>query len=272
MSSRLSPTIRKKLDRLHKKLRTLGRVAVAFSGGVDSSFLLAAAVRALGKDNVTAITALSPVFPSGEARRSAVFACRLGVKRETVRARLFADRRFVANPVSRCYVCKKKLFGMIREKARRRGIDAVLDASTFSDRADVRPGTRALKELGIHSPLDAAGFTKEEVRRVSRAWGLSTWNSPSAACLASRVPYGTALTPALMRRIEHAEQALRRLGFGQVRVRHYGLLCRLEVERAAIGRAFERREEIVRALKKNGYAYVTVDLEGFRSGSMNDAG
>lgn len=264
-----SPLLDSKTKRLHELLRRHSRLAVAFSGGVDSTFLLCAAVRALGKKDVVAFTVISAVSPGCETAAAARLARSLGVRRVSVRGSQFAHPAFVRNHPSRCYVCKKHIFSLLKQRA---APLRVVEGSTLSDRAEFRPGRRALKELGIQSPLEKAGFTKDDVRRVSRQWGLPTWRAESAACLASRVAYGIPLTTQLMRRIERAESFLRELGFRQVRLRHYGALCRIEVARRDIPGVVRQSGKIVKMLKKIGYANVTVDLEGFRSGSMNDAG
>jgi pyridinium-3,5-biscarboxylic acid mononucleotide sulfurtransferase len=268
----LSTVSTRKLHRLRSLVRGYGSVLVAFSGGTDSSFLLAACIRALGRDKVVAVTAVSPAFPAAELVRARAIARSLGaVKHLVVRTRVFKNKLFTRNSPRRCYVCKKDLFSVMKDTARHYRMKVVIEASTVSDRTEFRPGRQALKELGIRSPLDEAGFTKAEVRRTSKAWGLNTWDTPSKACLVSRVPYGVPLTSGVMRRVHQSEEALASLGFAQVRVRHYGVLCRIEVEEKDLPRILKCRATIARRLKKAGYVYITLDLEGYRTGSMDYA-
>jgi len=268
----LSRTLTRKLYRLQTIIGRQGSALLAFSGGADSAFLFAACIKAIGRDKVVAVTASSAAFPASEAARARAVARALGAGRHVVvRTREFENERFTRNSVLRCYICKKELFSLMKKKARLYGMNGVIEASTVSDRGDFRPGRQALKELGIRSPLDEAGFTKTEVRRASKAWGLPTWDTPSKACLASRVPYGVPLTPGLMRRIHRAEEVLRALGFAQVRVRDYGALCRIEVEEKDLPHILKVRKTVVIRLKKAGYSFITVDLEGYRMGSMNYA-
>ena len=192
------------------------------------------------------------------------------VKHKIINTQELRDQRFIANPVNRCYFCKKELFNSLRCIAAARGLKNIFDASNVSDQKDFRPGARAKKESGVRSPLQEAGMNKEEVRRLSKALKLKTWDKPALACLASRIPYGIRISRALLQRIEQGEMALNAMGFNQVRLRDYSGLCRIEVPKKDIPRVFTKGNRIVDKLKKLGYNYVTLDLEGFRSGSMNE--
>jgi len=244
---------------------------VAFSGGVDSSFLLKVVSAVLPKNKILAVTAVSATYTAEELSGARSIARRLGVKHKVIRTAELGNKDFVSNPLNRCYFCKKELFSKLKLLAAKNGLGYVADAGNFSDKSDFRPGSRAARELKIRSPLGEAGLTKDEIRATSRSLGLSTWNKPALACLASRIPYGTRISVAALRRIERAEAYLRRMGFEQVRVRHYGRFCRIEVSAKDLPGLIKKRGLIVPRFKKMGYDYVTMDLEGYRTGSMNPA-
>jgi len=250
----------------------MGRVVVAYSGGVDSTFLLRVAQETLGNENVLAVTALSPLFPERELAGAKRMAQEMGVKHVLIESNELEIDGFSKNPSNRCYFCKKELFEKMQNLARKEAISYVVEGSTLDDEKDHRPGRRAIQELGIRSPLQEARFTKEGVRELSRTLGLSTWDKPSFACLASRFPYGEEITPEGLRMVDEAEDFLFSLGFKQVRVRHYQSLARIEVFPEEMSRLMNGslREKVVNRLKKIGYRYVTLDLQGFRSGSMNE--
>ncbi|MEA3492976.1 MAG: ATP-dependent sacrificial sulfur transferase LarE [Candidatus Margulisiibacteriota bacterium] len=257
------------LSKLNNYLSDLKKVLIAFSGGVDSTFLLAAAIKAVGKENILAVIAESPTYPSDEVARAEKLCKEFGVRCKLIHTDEFSDEDFVKNPKERCYYCKKELFSRLNDIAKENGIDHVLDGSNFDDKSDYRPGTQAKCELGVKSPLQGLGFTKQKIRDTSKEWGLPTWDKPSYACLASRIPYGTRITKDILKRVEEGERYLRSIGFKQLRVRHHDAIVRIELEDRVL--AAELMDEIAEKFEKLGYTYVTLDLKGYRTGSMNES-
>jgi len=256
-----------KLGVLTDELRRLGRVVVAFSGGADSAFLAAVAHRTLGAD-AHAVTAVSPSLAGDEEADCRALAAEWGLRWTPVATDEMARAAYRANDIDRCYHCKAELMDVVAPIAATEGATVVLGVN-LDDLGDHRPGQRAAAERDAAFPLVAAGFTKADVRATSRALGLRTWDKPAAACLASRIPYGTEVSVALLGQVERAEAALRRLGFGQLRVRHYGDTARIELPTADLVRAAEQAAAITDAVERCGYRYVTLDLAGFRSGNLN---
>ena len=258
-----------KLERLRALLRETGGAVVSFSAGVDSTFLLKVAHEEL-VERVVAVTVRSHAFPKRELDEAVAFCRAEGVRHEILDSDELDIPGFAENPPDRCYLCKKALFERLLAFARDNGLSSVLEGSNIDDDGDYRPGRRAIRELGISSPLREVGLTKDEIRELSRQMGLPTADKPSFACLASRFPYGERITAAGLKRVERAEQYLLDLGFEQVRVRSHGDLARMELSSADIPKAVAQREKIHATLKGFGFAYVALDLCGYRTGSLNE--
>ena len=264
-------SIEEKLHHLQYELRRLDSVAVAYSGGVDSTLLLSLCCEVLS-ERVLAVTAVSATYPSHEMAGAVDVARSLSARHLAIETAELENPDFVANSLERCYHCKLELFRALRRVADDAGMKHIVDGSNYDDLSDYRPGMRAADEFGVRRPLQEVRLSKEEIRTVSRARGLTTWNKPSLACLASRLPYGTPITREVLGLVDEAESFLHSLGIGQLRLRHHGRTARIEVEPGQMGLLLEdaNRRRIVTRLREVGYSHVTLDLDGYRTGSMNE--
>ena len=274
-SPRTSTTAREKEQRLVAWLAARPSVILGFSGGVDSAYLACVALEALGPARFVAVIGRSPSYPDAQWDAARALAAQFGIPVLEVNTHEMLDPRYVANPSNRCYFCKTELWSVLRAVADERGFDTIVDGTNADDTHDWRPGRKAAREHGVASPLAELGFTKDEIRALSRARGLPTWSTPSSPCLSSRLPYGSTVTLERLQQVERAETALRALGVeGDLRVRHHGDLARVEMsaDRLDAWLAAPNLQALVRAVRDAGFARVSVDLQGFRSGSLNILG
>ena len=269
-SEPFDPLLQSRLNACLQRLASLESTVVGFSGGVDSTLLTSLAAETLGPDRVIAAFCASALAGEGEQSRASDLAASIGVEFVAVGVDALASEELVANTPRRCYHCKKVIFQAFLDLARRRGFKSVCSGANADDAGDWRPGMQATAELGIVEPFLEAGLTKDQIRRISRQRGLPTWSQPSMACLASRIPYGEPVTVDKLRQVDQAETVLREAGFRQYRVRHHGRLARIEVPEEELPRALAIRQRLIDALRAIGFAYVTLDLQGFRSGAMNE--
>ncbi len=266
----MDPLLQEKKYKLYAIIRDMGGCVVGFSGGVDSTLLFAVAAELLG-DRALAVTATSETYPERERREAEAFARKIGGRHRVVESEELDIPGFAENPKNRCYYCKSELFTKLRKVADEEGLPYVLDGSNLDDRCDYRPGKQAACELNVRSPLDEAGLSKDDIRALSKDMDLPTWDKPSFACLSSRFPYGTTITREKVSQVGRAEESLRDLGLRTIRVRHHGDMARIELGPAEFDRVVNGlRDDVIRLVKSAGYTYVALDLQGYRTGSMNE--
>ena len=269
----LSIDLQTKFDNLLKKIATYEKAVIAFSGGLDSGFLLYSAIKALGHENIMAITGESESFAKNEKDFASQFAASLGLgdRYLVIKTDELSDERYTSNPIDRCFYCKRIFFGKLREIAVQNDFNYILDGCNASDIYDHRPGRRAATQFSVQSPLLDVGLVKNEIREIAKSEHLEIWNKPQTACLASRIPYGERITAEKLAMIEQAERCLRELGFRQMRVRHHDKIARIELEKQDIGRILDDdlRRKIIDRFREIGFLWVTLDLKPFKTGSMN---
>ncbi len=265
-----NPQLQSRYDELTARIRSFNNVVVAFSAGVDSTLLVKASVDALGSENVIAATGLSDTYPDEEMQEARELAEEIGVEHVLCKTEELTDPRYAQNSHQRCFFCKSELYSHLERVREQRGFDVIIDGTNADDLGDHRPGLRAARNLGVLSPYEEIGMTKDEIRQISNALDLRTWDKPAFACLSSRFPYGTPITVEKLKQVAEAERVLRQLGFRGFRVRHHDAIARIEVSPEDFPRIIEHHDEIQTGIKDAGYRFVTLDLKGYTSGSLND--
>lgn len=265
-----NPLLQSRYDELTARIRSFNNVVVAFSAGVDSTLLVKASVDALGSENVIAATGLSDTYPDEEMQEARELAEEIGVEHVLCKTEELTDPRYAQNSHQRCFFCKSELYSHLERVREQRGFDVIIDGTNADDLGDHRPGLRAARNLGVLSPYEEIGMTKDEIRQISNALDLRTWDKPAFACLSSRFPYGTPITVEKLKQVAEAERVLRQLGFRGFRVRHHDAIARIEVSPEDFPRIIEHHDEIQAGIKDAGYRFVTLDLKGYTSGSLND--
>lgn len=266
-----SPELESRYKELTSSIAGMGsKIVVAFSAGVDSTLLVRATRDAVGAENVIAATGLSDTYPEEEMQEARELAEELGVEHILARTEELTDPRYAQNSHQRCFFCKSELYGRLNSIREERGFDLIIDGTNADDMGDHRPGLRAARDLGVRSPMEEIWMTKSEIRQISNALGLRTWDKPAFACLSSRFPYGTPITVEKLRQVAEAERVLRQLGFRGFRVRHHDSIARIEVSPDDFPAILEHHEKIVDGIKATGYRFVALDLKGYTSGSLNE--
>lgn len=265
----MQPAAHRKIEKLKKRIEKMGSAVIAFSGGVDSTFLVRLAHDVL-EDKAIAVTATSSTYPKTDFEEAKRLSKIIGIRHIIIESEETEIGGFKENPADRCYYCKKELFSKLKEIAGKENIHYVLDGTNYDDLSDYRPGMQAAKELNVVSPIKDAKLTKDEIRALSKELGLDTWDKPASPCLASRFPYGTRITRRRLGMVGSAESAIRDIGIKQVRVRYHGKIARIEVDKKNMGLLLKHSEDITKKLKGLGFTYITLDLEGYRAGSLNE--